>query len=119
MTPVSQPNRQSNVLLSSAVLGQQASVQRKESNSRVPHTSKLSSYGQRGSARRTDVSRAVIATTEAPARSASGDQSVREGSYESPLVQLQVRCHDSMLFDLHGWAVGHITRCQCKKQLVG
>ena len=98
MIPVSQPIRQSNVLLLSTVLGQQTFVQRKEHKSRVLLTSKLNSLGQRGLARRTDTSRAVATTTEAPPRSVSGDQSVREGSYESPLVQLQVRGHLSMLF---------------------
>lgn len=106
MIPVSQTNPQSNVLLSSTVLGQQASVQRKENFNRVPNASKLSSPRQRGSARRSDVSRAV-ATTEAPARPASGDQAVREGSYESPLVQLQVGCYIRVPLDLFGWTDGH------------
>lgn len=101
MIPVSQTNPQSNVLLSSTVSGQQASVHRKEHFNRIPNASKLSSPRQKGSARRSDVSRAV-ATTEAPARPASGDQLVREGSYESPLVQLQVGCCVWMPFDLLG-----------------
>lgn len=104
MIPVRQANRQSNVLLSSTTLGQQASVQRKEHNSRIPHLSKLSHPGQRRSVRRTDVSKAVATTTEAPTRSAFSDQSVREGSYESALVQLQVGYHTSMLLDpLNRW----------------
>ena len=90
MIPDCQANRQSNILLNSRVLIQPAFPHCKALNG---HQSEASTPGKRKSRRlrnRSDVPTAV-ATTEAPARPTLADQFVREGSYESPLVQLQVR----------------------------
>ncbi|KAL3158840.1 hypothetical protein ABBQ32_011564 [Trebouxia sp. C0010 RCD-2024] len=94
MIPVSQTNLQSNVLFASNVLGQHTLVQRERGNIPVSSASQFCSTRLRGSSKRFDITRAVATTTEAPAREAFGDQFVREGSYESPLVELQASKSD-------------------------